>query len=1144
MKTKFFTLLALCMGLSVGVVKAALADYVLTSHSAITAPTSNSGYTKSNVTDPDGSGFTVLKFDRAAGTAVSNPIIWGAASPSGINSNAGVNLGPTAASQYRYVVIKARKALNTANSLQIKFDLTGAISAAFSPLNVIESGVWVTYVFDVSSLNATYLRFNLYPENSGSTGALTTYFDNIYFTNTLPSFTTLSFKQVAPSAVRSATTVDLVWPPIVNSTSYKIYDGNDQLVFSGISPTPGTGGTTIRKEITGLTPNTSYTYKLAVVGLDAVESAKGNPITVKTRKGGVNYEIIDDFEDATNASTWSISNSGTITNATTNSLTGGFNPSSKCLKFSYSSTTGKNYAGPQTLSERIDVGSGAKYRYLHVKMYRNVTGTPLATPENGGLGGTLGGRTDATITGLVYTTKAYNATNFVVWTDYVYDLFTGSTFNPSSTANNTFFNWVIKANEFGTGSYLMQTAYDEYFDDVFLSNSATALTSNITTYNVTTVAGTGGTTIGDCSLLSGVTAPSTALVATPSIGYRFVNWTNTSGGAQVSTSASYTFTPSGAISLTANFIQTYSIAASAGTGGSVSGANTYDAGANVSLIATPASGYRFVNWTNTSDASVASTSATYAFNASTDVSVQANFSATTPVSVTISPTNASLLGLTIDNDVTVNNGGELIINQSATMNRLIVQAGGKVTVSDGQALNAGIVTLQNTATYVDKNTYTVSNPAPVISAAVSQTLTSGRNWYVSSPITTSTSLASQLSTATSVVGYNETTGLWDTQTGALTAGKGYISVSTSTNGDIAFNGTLNTGDVSVTLTRSGTNANKPGFNLVGNPYPSYINWTEATANAANVLTTIWYRTKDAGQYTFYTYNPVSDVAAPSTPGLTSYIPPMQAFWVRVKDSNGGTLTFTNAMRAHDLSGGANLLKAPAANKSQQQVLRLQVSNELNSDEAIVLFNPNASDGFDAYDSPKMSNANPAIPEIYTLAGSEHLVINGLSGVTANSELPLGFTPGASNTNFSIKATQVSNFDSNTQILLKDIVQNSEFDITSGKPYYFSSDATNTATRFTLVFKSNSVTTGINDKNTTDNIFLNIYRNENNQIAINRSGVIKEEGEITVYNSIGQQLVSTSTTGTSTVIKEPLNAGIYLIAVNIAGRKYTKKLILN
>jgi len=44
-------------------------------------------------------------------------------------------------------------------------------------------------------------------------------------------------------------------------------------------------------------------------------------------------------------------------------------------------------------------------------------------------------------------------------------------------------------------------------------------------------------------------------------------------------------------------------------------------------------------------------------------------------------------------------------------------------------------------------------------------------------------------------------------------------------------------------------------------------------------------------------------------------------------------------------------KAPTLSNTIQQVLRLQVSNGTNNDEAIIIFNEDASNGYDDYDSP-------------------------------------------------------------------------------------------------------------------------------------------------------------------------------------------------
>ena len=187
-------------------------------------------------------------------------------------------------------------------------------------------------------------------------------------------------------------------------------------------------------------------------------------------------------------------------------------------------------------------------------------------------------------------------------------------------------------------------------------------------------------------------------------------------------------------------------------------------------------------------------------------------------------------------------------------------------------------------------------------------------------------------------------------------------------------GTLVTGGVQVPLTRRG--AEKPGFNLVANPYLSYLDWSMVDTTAAKIMSTVWYRTKTSlNDYTFDTYNGKLDVATNNgAVTVTGLIPPKQAFWVRVKPGEtDGTLTFTNAMRKH-ADNSSNLLKAPSTKNSIKQILRLRITGGTHSDETVICFHPEASDNFDAFDSQKMSNANSVIPEIYSLAGVEQLVI--------------------------------------------------------------------------------------------------------------------------------------------------------------------------
>jgi len=97
-----------------------------------------------------------------------------------------------------------------------------------------------------------------------------------------------------------------------------------------------------------------------------------------------------------------------------------------------------------------------------------------------------------------------------------------------------------------------------------------------------------------------------SLVATPDSGYRFVNWTGDVGTIANVNLPSTTITMDGNYVIRANFEQIppgkFGLTASSTAGGSVTtpgeGTFLYNAGTEVSLVATPDSGYRFVSWTD------------------------------------------------------------------------------------------------------------------------------------------------------------------------------------------------------------------------------------------------------------------------------------------------------------------------------------------------------------------------------------------------------------------------------------------------------------------------------------------------------------------------------------------------------------------
>ncbi len=499
---------------------------------------------------------------------------------------------------------------------------------------------------------------------------------------------------------------------------------------------------------------------------------------------------------------------------------------------------------------------------------------------------------------------------------------------------------------------------------------------------------------------------------------------------------------------------------------------------------------------------------------------------------------------TVTNGLTVSNSIAFTLSNNTTLANLTIASGSALTVPAGKQLtvtssmtNSGTLSLLSDAT---NGTATIITPEnSTVNANINQYLTyeaTGRNWYISSPVTGATSNVVKSKSGNQLWSYTEAntgTVLWNEITNTTTPlnlMQGYIA-RLAANDVITFSGQINTGSKSITgLTRSGQVSK--GFHLLGNPYPSYVSW--ADADKTNLSNTIWYRSKRTGTYVYQTYNATEDGITAN--GGTELIPPMQAFWVQVT-TEPGSLTFNNNMRSHqDQSIANNRLKAPKA--SSNKLLRLEVSNNENADETVIYFNENASNEFDKFDSPKLSNNNTAVPEIFTSVNNQQLVINGLNNIDDNQTVSLGFFTLSANT-FSIKASELKNFDSDTRVFLKDKVLNAEFDLTEGLSYNFYSDLMNNASRFDIMFRAASDYSAIekiNDNN------IQVYQNHHKYIVVKSKEIFN--GNVTVHNIYGQTIISLPVSGSNTQINQVLPSGIYFVKLNGNGQSATKKVVVN
>lgn len=500
------------------------------------------------------------------------------------------------------------------------------------------------------------------------------------------------------------------------------------------------------------------------------------------------------------------------------------------------------------------------------------------------------------------------------------------------------------------------------------------------------------------------------------------------------------------------------------------------------------------------------------------------------LSQTISGTNAiSFENLTINNPV-----GVIIDRDVTTTGALNINAGGALTVNTLRTLTSnGTFTIKANATsmgsFIDNGTL---NGAGTFNVERWVSTNGASRWeYVSSPVTSASS--SIFTSATHSLYYaDETNNAWVGITNGLpatmTALKGYSRkyVVADLDGDVAkiFTGTLNTGNqsIGVTLTTGAPGA-QHGWNLVGNPYPSTIDWDLITAANTDVEGSYYVRSN--GNYGSYS-------SGLGTVTTTKNIPPMQAFWVR-STVVSGTFSLTNAMRTHSVQ---NTYKT----NSFDNTLHLTVANDDNNlvDDTYIRFKSDATDGFDIqYDTYKMFAADSVYPQVYTNNSVDDIAINNLSDLVGERSVPLGFKTSVSGT-YTLTADMVSTFTGNgNTVYLEDIQTGAYQDLSANSTYPFTSGITSGLNRFVLHFNPTVVSVSENAEN---EVLLFGY---NNEIHINSSNML--DGDVYVYDILGQVVATKHLSGTtSDVISLKAKSAVYIVKYTTSGQTITRRIFIN
>jgi hypothetical protein len=359
---------------------------------------------------------------------------------------------------------------------------------------------------------------------------------------------------------------------------------------------------------------------------------------------------------------------------------------------------------------------------------------------------------------------------------------------------------------------------------------------------------------------------------------------------------------------------------------------------------------------------------------------------------------------------------------------------------------------------------------------------------------------------------------------SFTAGRGYlVAYNTGWGTTHSFTGTLNSGTfVKAVL----TNANS--FNLVGNPYPSAIDW-KASGWTRSILASsgsgydYWIFSNTAGNYGVYNSG---DAGETGTNGTSRYIAPMQGFFV--KASSAGNLTMAN-VQVHSTQ---SWLKEVA---DAEISLRVKLTTSANSfcDEMIVAVNS----AYETGGSQKFWSMFTEAPELYSIKGSSNYSIDRLASVNENSFVTIGIKAGL-DAGYSLNFTGVDNFSLAKSILLEDLKTGTNQDLKTNPSYSFSADPGDDPERFHLHF---SGPFGIIDQPSQPDFI--IYSSNHTVYVKNISGK-NAIGDIFICNLLGQKTAERRITDQNTIIGLDEPAGCYIVTLVTNSQTYSRKVFIH
>lgn len=350
---------------------------------------------------------------------------------------------------------------------------------------------------------------------------------------------------------------------------------------------------------------------------------------------------------------------------------------------------------------------------------------------------------------------------------------------------------------------------------------------------------------------------------------------------------------------------------------------------------------------------------------------------------------------------------------------------------------------------------------------------------------------------------------------------------------IDLSGTPNMGSFTLPISYTvGDDALSAGWNFVGNPYPSAIDWNSGSWSKSNLQNAIYVW--DALNSRYLTY--VDGVGAN---GGTNQIASGQSFWVRAENTSA-SLQVTEDCKISD--------QVPLF-RQESEVVYVNIENNGKKSNTALRFMDEANQTFDSeLDAYYFGGSYPVNIGSYNDSW-DYFSINSLPK-EGEFDIPLYvYHKSIKNTTFTLSFDGVSSLDQGDYLTLTDVYKGITTEVTSDNfTYDFEYDGTNGSkggSRFVLRKRVSAITStedGVGSHNTISVYPNRISSNESFSVLLNGE---TEGGELTIVNMQGQVVESIEFDSSMDVqnITPNLSSGFYTVVINVNGGVSTTKLVV-